>query len=98
MENIVNRLRKTRIDEQKMKMEERETIDNILTRIETIRSEPISDIPNRIEMIRSEPISTSDCKKHEPKFKSDPDPAPSDSSDSSSSDSENKRKKPQRRF
>ena len=78
MDNIVTRLRKTRIDEQKMKMEERETID---------------DIPTRIEMIRSEPISTSKYKKHESKVKSDPDPPPSDSSDSSSSDSEHKRKK-----
>ena len=75
----------TRIDEQKM--EERENIDDIPTRIETIRSEPISDIPTRIETIRSEPISTSDCEKHEPKVKSDPDSPPSDSSDSSSSDS-----------
>ena len=68
----------TRIDEEKMKMEERETID---------------DIPNRIEMIRSEPIPTSKCKKHEPKVKSAPDPPPSDSSDSSLSYSEQKRKK-----
>ena len=83
----------TRIDEQKMKMEEREDIDDIPTRIEMIQSDPISDIPTRIEMIRSEPISTSDCKKHEPKVNSDPDPPPSDSSDSSSSDSEHKRKK-----
>ena len=65
MENIVTRLRMIRIDEQKM--EERETIDDSPTRIETIRSEPISGIPTRIETIRSEPISTSDCKKHEPK-------------------------------
>ena len=49
MENILTRLRKTRIDEQKM--EERETIDDIPTRIETIRSEPISDILTRIETI-----------------------------------------------
>ena len=47
MENIVTRLSKTRINEQKM--EERETIDDIPTRIETILSEPISDIPTRIE-------------------------------------------------
>ena len=44
-------------------------------------------------MIRSEHISTSKCKKHESKVKSDPDPPPSDLSDSSSSDSKNKRKK-----
>ena len=75
----------TQIDEQKM--EERETIDDIPTRIETIQSEPISDIPTRIETILSEPISTSDCENHEPRVKSDPDPPPSDSSDSSSSDS-----------
>ena len=37
MENIVTRLRKTRIDKQKM--EERETIDDIPNRIEMIRSE-----------------------------------------------------------
>ena len=49
MENIVTRLRNTRIDEQKT--EERETIDDIPTGIETIRSEPISDIPTRIETI-----------------------------------------------
>ena len=82
MENIVTRLRKTRIDKQKT--EERKTIDDIPNRIETIRSEPISDIPTQIETIRSEPISTSDCEKHEPKVTSDPDPPPSDSSDSSS--------------
>ena len=46
----------TRIYEQKMKTEERETIDDIPTRIEMIRSEPISDILTRIEMIRSENI------------------------------------------
>ena len=68
----------TRIDKQKMKMEERETID---------------DIPNRIEMIRSEPIPTSKCEKRGSKVKSDPDPPPSDSSDSSFSESEHKRKK-----
>ena len=70
----------TRIDEQKMEnIEERENID---------------DIPTRIEMIRSEHISTSKCKKHGPKVKSDPDPPPYDLSDSSSSsDSEHKRKK-----
>ena len=62
-------------------MEERETIDGIPTRIETIRSEPISDIPTRIETI------------HGPKVTSDPDPPPSDLSDSSSSDSEKKRNK-----
>ena len=91
MENIVTWLRETWIDKQKM--EERKTIDDIPTQIETIRSEPISYIPTRIETIRSEPISTSDCEKHEPKVKLYPDPPPSDSSDSSSSDSENKRKK-----
>ena len=61
----------TRIDKQKINMEERETIDDIPTLIETIRSEPIYNIPTQIEMIRSEPISTSDCEKHEPKVKSD---------------------------
>ena len=79
MENIVTRLRKTRIDEQKM--EERKTIDDFPTRIETIRSERIYDIPTRIETI------------HKPKVTSRPDPPPSDLSDSSSSDSEKKRKK-----
>ena len=74
-------------------MEERKTIDDIPTRIETISSEPISDIPTWIKTIRSEPISTSDCKKHKPKVTSDPDLPPSDSLDSSSPDSENKRKK-----
>ena len=74
MENIVTRLRKTRIDEQKM--EERETVDDIPTRIETIQSEPISDTLTQIETI------------HEPKVTSDPDPPPSNLSDSSSSDSE----------
>ena len=69
-DNIVTRLRKTRIDEQKM--EERKTIDDIPTQIETIRLEPISDIPTRIETI------------HKPKMTSDLDPPPSDSSDSSS--------------
>ena len=49
MENIVTRLRKIRIDKQNM--EERETIDDIPTRIETILSEPISDIPTLIETI-----------------------------------------------
>ena len=54
----------------------------------------IDDIPTRIETIRSEHISTLKCEKHGPKVKSDPDPPPSDSSDSSSSsDSEHKRKK-----
>ena len=61
-----------------MKIEERKNID---------------DIPTRIEMIRSEPISTSKCKKHESKVKSDLDPPPSDLSYSSSSDSEHNRKK-----
>ena len=70
----------TQIDEQKMKnIEERENID---------------DIPTRIEIIRSEHSSTSKCKKHGPKVKSDPDPPPSDSSDlPSSSDSACKIKK-----
>ena len=68
-------------------MEERETIDDIPTRIETIRSEPISNIPTQIETIRSEPISTSDCEKNNPKVQSDPDPPPSELSDYSSSDS-----------
>ena len=78
MKEIETRLSMTRIDKQKMKIEERETID---------------DIPTRIEMIRPEPISTSKCEKHKSKVKSDPDLPPSDSSDSSSSDSEHKRKK-----
>ena len=78
MKEIETRLSMTQIDEQKIKIEERKTID---------------DIPTRIEMIRSEPISTSKCKKHELKVKSDPDPPPSDLSDSSSSsDSKPKRK------
>ena len=64
MKEIETLLNMTRIDEQKMKMEEHKTIDDIPTRIEMIRSEPISDIPTRIEMIRSGPISTSECKKH----------------------------------
>ena len=75
MKNIETQLKMTWIDEQKT--EERETID---------------DIPTRIEMIRSEPISTSKWEKHESKVKSDLNPPPSDSSDSSSSDSEHKRK------
>ena len=61
-----------------MKIEERETID---------------DIPTRTENTRSEPISTSKCKKHESKVKSDPDPPPSDSSDNSSSSSDSRRKR-----
>ena len=69
----------TRIDEQKME------------NIEEVKN--IDDIPTRIETIRSEHISTSKCEKHESKVKPDPDPPPSDSSDSSSSDSEHKRKK-----
>ena len=77
MKEIETRLSMTRIDEQKMIIKERETIDDILT---------------RIEMIRSEPISTSKCEKHESKVNSDPDPPPSDSSNSSSSDSEHKKK------
>ena len=70
----------TRIDEQKMEnIEERENIDDILT---------------RIEMIRSEHSSTLKCEKHGPKVNSEPDLSPSDSSDSSSSsDSARKRKK-----
>ena len=60
----------TRIDEQKMKnIKERENID---------------DIPNRIETIKSEHSSTSKCAKHVPKVNSDPDLPPSDSSYSSS--------------
>ena len=69
MKKIETRLSMTRIDTQKMKnIEEGENTD---------------DIPNRIEMIRSEHISTSKCKNHVPKVKSDPDTPPSDSSDSS---------------
>ena len=79
MENIVTRLGKTRIDRQNL--EERKTISDVPTRIETTRSEPIFDIPTRIETI------------HEPKVTSDPDPPPSDSSYYSSSDSEKKGKK-----
>ena len=79
MKEIETRLSMTRIDEQKM-----ENIEE---------GKNINDIPTQIETIRSEPISTSKCKKHEFKVKSDPDPPPSDSSDSSSSDSEHKRKK-----
>ena len=60
MENIVTRLRKNQIDNENM--EERETISDVLTRIETARLEPISDIPTQIETI------------HEPKVTSDPDP------------------------
>ena len=45
MKQIETRLNMTRIDKQKMKMKERETIDNIPTQIEMIQSEPISDIP-----------------------------------------------------
>ena len=90
MKEIETQLKMTLINEQKV--EEHKTIDNIPTRIEMIRSEHIYDIPTRIEMIQSEPISTSECKRHESKVKSDPDPPPSDSSDSSSSDSENKKK------
>ena len=78
MKEIETRLSMTRIDEQKMKIKERKTIDNI---------------PNRIEMIRSEPISASKCENHGPKVRSDLDPPSSDSSDSSLSDSEHKRKK-----
>ena len=76
----MTRLTTTRIDEQKMKIEERETID---------------DIPTRTENTRSEPISTSKCEKNKSKVKPDPDPPPSDSSDdsSSSSDSRSRRKK-----
>ena len=51
MKEIETRINMTRIDKQKMKMEEHETIDDILTRIEIIRSEPIYDIPTRIEII-----------------------------------------------
>ena len=57
--------------------------------------ETINDIPTRTEKTRSEPISTSKCKKHESKVKSDPETPPSDSSDDSSSlsDSRSRRKK-----
>ena len=51
MKKNETRLKMTRINKQKMKMEERKTIDDIPNRIETIRSEPISDIPTQIEMI-----------------------------------------------
>ena len=51
MKNIETQLNMTRIDKQKINMEERETIDDIPTRIETIPSEPIYDIPTRIETI-----------------------------------------------
>ena len=80
LKELLIRLTTTRIDEQKTKIEERETID---------------DIPTRTEKTRSEPISTSKCEKHESKVKSDPDPPPSDSSDDSlsSSDSRRRRKK-----
>ena len=57
----------TRIDEQKMKnIEVRESID---------------DIPTQLEMIRSEHSSTSKCKNHGLKVNSEPDPSPTDSSD-----------------
>ena len=60
-------------------IEERENIDDILT---------------RIEMTRSKHSSTSKCEKHGPKVNSEPDPSPSDLSDSSSSsDSAPKNKK-----
>ena len=63
----------TRIDEQKVKIEERKTID---------------DIPTRTEKTRSKKKSTSQCENHGPKVNSEPDPSSSDSSDSlSSSDS-----------
>ena len=51
MKEIETRLSMTRIYKQKMRTKERETIDDIPTRIEMIRSEPISDIPIRIETI-----------------------------------------------
>ena len=63
MKEIETQISMNRIDKQKMKIVERETID---------------DIPTRIDMIRSEPISTSKCENHELKVKSDPDPPPSD--------------------
>ena len=44
----------TRIDEQKMKIEERETIDDIPTRIEMIRSEPISTSKHELK-VKSDP-------------------------------------------
>ena len=74
----MTRLTTTRIDEQKMKIEERKIID---------------DIPTRTEMIRSEPISTSKCKNHKLKVKSDPEPPPTDSSDDSSSSSDSRRRR-----
>ena len=61
-----------------MKIEERETID---------------DIPTRREKTQSEPISTSKCEKHESKVKSDPEPPPTDSSDDSSSLSDSRRRR-----
>ena len=91
MENIVTRLRKTRID--RHNLGERETILDVPTRIETTRSEPIFNIPNRIETTRSEPIFDIPIRKetiHEPKVASETDPPPSDLSDSSSSDLEKK--------
>ena len=48
----MTRLRKTRIDEQKM--EERKTIDDIPTRIEMIRSEPISTSKHELK-VKSDP-------------------------------------------
>ena len=42
MKEIETRLSMTRIDKQKMRMEERETIDDIPTKMEMTRSEPIS--------------------------------------------------------
>ena len=84
MENIVTRLRKTRID--RKNMEEREIISDVPTRIKTTRSEPIFDIPTRIETTRSESIFNIPNRIetiHEPKVTSDPDPPPSDLSDSS---------------
>ena len=72
----MTRLTTTRIDEQKMKIEERKIID---------------DIPNQTEKTRSEPILTSKCEKHESNVKSDPEPPPSNSSDDSSSLSDSRR-------
>ena len=70
----------TQIDEQK--------IENVEER------ESINDIETRLEMTRSEHSSTSNCKKHGPKVNSEPDPSSFYSSDSSSlSDLAPKRKK-----
>ena len=59
VKEILTRLRTTQIDEQKVKIEERETID---------------DNPTRTENTRSKHNSTSKCKKHRQKVNSEPDP------------------------